>query len=161
LFLTAYWIAARGGWVGPLPQTQALVSLRGGRFAFGEIFSVLLSQLSIALGLMMLFLLLRMMLRRTWIAAAVLCLLQAALTGLNLTALAMAITIFLLVRFGLVALLALTVFSGLGQVSPVTFDASSPHFTTGLLFTLVAWSLAFYGWKTSLAGRPLLQDPLS
>jgi serine/threonine-protein kinase len=176
LFLTAYWIVARAGWVGPLPQTQALVALRGGRFAFGEIFSVLLSRLSIALGLMMLFLLLRMMLRRTWIAAAVLCLLQAALTGLNFTALggpragalgfglsglAMAITIFLLVRFGLVALLALTVFSGLGQVSPVTFDASSPHFTTGLLFTLVAWSLAFYGWKTSLAGRPLLQDPLS
>ena len=87
VFGAAMWMANRAGWIGPLPASQSLVVLRGGRYAFGEIFSVVLAQLSVALGLMMLFLLLRMILRKTWIAAVVMCLLQAAIGGLNFMAL--------------------------------------------------------------------------
>jgi serine/threonine-protein kinase len=172
---TLLWFTERAGWIGPLPLNQVLVVIRGGRYAFGEVFSVLLSQLSVALGLMMLFLLLRMILRKTWIAATALCLLQAALAGLNFLAFgdpraaifgvlvggtAMAVTIFILVRFGLVALVALTVTSGLANISPGSFDVSSPHFGTGLFIALVGLAIAVYGWKVSLAGRPLIQDTL-
>jgi hypothetical protein len=171
----AFWIAERFGIVGPLPFQQPLVMIRGGRFAVGELFNALLFQTCSALGIMMILLLFRMICRKTWIAATSLCLImrafaamqladifgpQAAAFGLFILATTYAILIFVLLRFGLLALMASSIFGGIMVISPLTYDTSAPYFGIGLFVTLVAFAFAAYGWKTSLAGRSLLQDSI-
>jgi serine/threonine-protein kinase len=170
-----YWIAERFAIVGLMPNPNPLVLLRGGRFAIGELFNALLFNTCIALGIMMILLLFRMICRKTWIAATSLCLImgavgalqlsglfgpEAAVVGLILQATAMAVVIFVLLRFGLLALVASSIFGGFVMISTFTFDTSAPYFGIGLFVELVAFAFAAYGWKTSLAGRPLLKDSI-
>jgi len=120
-------------------------------------------------------LLFRIICRKTWIAATLLCLIFGAFTGLQLSALlgpefavffmivnvaTIAMMFFILLRFGLLAVVAYSIFNGLANISPFTYDTSAPYFGTGLLVTLVAFALAAYCWKISLAGRTLLQDSI-
>jgi serine/threonine-protein kinase len=171
----AWWIGEKAGIVGLVPIQDALVLLRGGRYAVGELFATFLLSTAFALGIMMVFLLLRMICRKTWIAGTVLCVLwgaitalsfaglfgpQAALFGLLFQAFNAAVVVVLLARFGLLAAVAGTLFAGLGRFAVFTLDTSSPLFGIGLFVTAVSFALAIYGWQTSLAGRPLMKDPL-
>jgi serine/threonine-protein kinase len=170
----AWWIGAKAGVVGLVPLLDPLVLLRGGRYAVGELFSTFLLSTAFALGIMMVVLLLRMICRKTWIAGAVLCLLWGAATALNFAGLFgpeaglfgllfqafnTAVVVVVLVRFGLLAAVAATLYAGLGRFAVFTVDTSSPLFGIGLFVTAVSLAFAIYGWQTSLAGRPLLQDP--
>jgi hypothetical protein len=136
-----------------------------------------LLQTCFALGIMMVFLLFRIICRKTWIAAALLCLIMgffgalamisedfgsnAAAFMLIFQMASMAITLFILLRFGLLALVASLIYNGLMLISPGTdFDTSGPFFGINLFVTLVAFAFAAYGWKTSLAGRPLFKDAI-
>jgi hypothetical protein len=171
----AFWVAERAGIVGLIPLEGSLIVLRGGRFAVGELFGVALVSTAAALGFMMVFLLLRMVCRKTWIAGAVLCVLwgalfalqlaglwglQAGLFGLMLQITLAAVYVLLLVRFGLLASLAAFFFGGLSSLAIYSLDPSSPLFGIGLFFTAVVFALAAYGFQASLAGRPLMQDTL-
>jgi serine/threonine-protein kinase len=175
VFGVAFWIAERFGIVGVVPFQQPLVLIRGGRFAVGELFNGLLIQTCFALGIMMIFLLFRMICRKTWIAATLLCLivgtvgalqmaglfgLEAAAFFLILQATGMAVWIFVLLRFGLLALVAYSIFDGVSQTSMFTYNTSAPYFGTGLFVTLIAFAFVAYGFRTSLAGRPLLRDSI-
>ena len=71
-----------------------------------------------------------------------------------------ALLVFVLLRFGLLVLVVFSIFSGLANLSLLTFDSSAPFFGLGLFVTAVAFALAIYGWRTSLAGRSLMQDSL-
>ena len=71
-----------------------------------------------------------------------------------------AFSVFVLLRFGLLVLVVSTIFGGLINFSLLTFDSSAPFFGLGLFVTSVAFALAIYGWRTSLAGRSLMQDSL-
>ncbi len=70
-----------------------------------------------------------------------------------------AIQIVVLARFGLLALMSYSTIMGISTASMFTFDTSRPYFTFGLLTTAVAFAFVFYGWKVSLAGRPLISRP--
>jgi hypothetical protein len=174
-FVWAFWIAERAGIVGLIPLQDSLIVLRGGRFALGDLFRVALVSTAAALSFMMIFLLLRMICRKTWIAGGVLCLLWGALLALQLAGLwgpraglfglvlqitISAVYVLLLVRFGLLATLAAFLFGGLSSLAVFSFDPSSPLFGIGLFLTAVAFSFAAYGCQTSMAGRPLMQDTL-
>jgi hypothetical protein len=148
--------------------------VRGGRFAVGEVFGITLVSTAAALGFLMAFVLLRMICRRTWIAGTVLCVLWGLAQGLPLVGLwgprgglfslllfvvPSAVPVLLLVRLGLLALMAAFLLGGLSRLAVFTFDPSSPLFGTGLFVTAVAFAVAAYGFRTSTAGRPLIQDP--
>jgi serine/threonine-protein kinase len=163
----AFWIAARADIAGLIPLEDSLVVLRGGRFAVGELFGIALVATAAALGLMMAFLLLRMICRKTWVAGAVLCLLWGAAQALPLAGLwgpraglfslvllvaLSAVPVVLLVRFGVLASAAAFFVGGLGKLAIPSFDPSSPLFGIGLLITAVAFAFAAYGCRTSLAG---------
>jgi predicted Ser/Thr protein kinase len=171
----AFWIAARAGLAGLIPLEDSLIVVRGGRFAVGELFRVALVSTATALGFLMIFLLLRMILRKTWIAGTVLCLLFAVVQALPLAglwgpraglflllpALAIgAVYIVLIVKYGLLASLAAFFFGGLSSLAVFSLDPSSPLFGIGLFLTSVTFAIAAYGWHTSLGGRPLVRDSL-
>lgn len=170
-----FWIAQRFDAIGLVPFQQPLILFRGGRFAVGEIFFVVLFYTCFALGNMMILLLFRMICRRTWIAAIALGLiwgafgtlqfaaafgLEAAVLGLIAHVILITVTIFVLLRFGLLTFVAFSVFNGLSVLAPLTYDTSAPYFGLGLFVTLVAFAFAAYGFRTSLAGRPLLRDSI-
>jgi serine/threonine-protein kinase len=163
------------GMVGVIPMQQHLILLRGGRYAAGQLFSTMLTSVAVALGVMMLFLLLRMICRKTAIASVVFCLVwgafgalnyggiwgaKAAVLGFVIQAFALGVMVWVLVRFGLLAVIAFMVFVGLGNITLLTFDSTAPYFGIGLFYTAVAIGFAAYGWHTSLAGRSLMQDSL-
>ena len=134
-----------------------------------------MTSVAVALAILMLRLLLRMIFRRTGIAVAIFLLLGAVLGALQFVGLfgpstaplgiALQLTGFILVaiallRFGLVVLVVSTIFSSLSNLSLLTFDTAAPFYSLGLFVTAVAFALAIYGWRTSLAGRSLMQDDL-
>jgi len=175
LQVVSLWVGTYAGIFGVIPIQQQRLLLRGGRYAIGTFFSVALISTIAALALMLLFLLLRMICRRTSIAAVVFCLLggfiggvqfiglfgpPSAVVGIALQLAGMAILVFILLRFGLLALVVMSLFGTLNDLSLLTFDTSAPFFGLGLVVTAVAFALSFYGWRTSLAGRSLMQDSL-
>jgi hypothetical protein len=136
---------------------------------------VLLTLSCFSLVMIIWLLLFRIIFRRSWIAVAALCLCFSAYSSLFLFALfglggAMLLTMvniahvllmfFVLLRFGLLAFVSYNIFNGLMMIAPFTYDTSAPYFGTGLLVTLVAFALAAYGWKVSIAGRSLIQRDL-
>ena len=120
--------------------------------------------LSLALGLLFLLLLLYILLRREWLAVGVLSvglmLLFSAmgdqlLITLPFGALWAAAAVFVLTRLGLLATTSYLLFQCLCVEYPLTTDLSA-WYAGGTLFALgVAVALALYGFRTSLAGRPL------
>jgi hypothetical protein len=173
--VTILWVATKIGLIGVVPMQQHVILLRGGRYAVGELFSVCLTSTAAALVIMMLFLLLRMICRKTLIAGVMFCLLWGIIGGLNFIGVfgagtgvlgvalqisTVSLLVVVLVRFGLLALVACMIFAGLSNISLLTFNASAPFFGLGLFITAVAFTLAAYGWHTSLAGRSLMQDTL-
>jgi hypothetical protein len=171
----AYWAAERAGLAGLIPLQDSLVALRGGRFAVGEIFGVALVSTAAALGFVVVFLILRMIFRRTWIAGIVLCLLWggvqalpfaglwgpgAGLFSLVLQVLFVGAYVVLLVRFGLLALVAAFLLGGLGQLGMPGLDPTSPLFGIGVFVAAVAFTVAAYGFRTAIGRRSVLRDGL-
>jgi hypothetical protein len=171
----AFWIAEKAGIVGVIPLEDVLVALRGGRYAVGGVLGVALVSVAAGLSLLMLFLLLRMLLRRTWIAGVALCLLWATLPALQFAGLwgpraglfgfvlhgvLYAMVVVLLVRLGLLALLAAFFVGGLSALAIPCLDPSSPLFGTGLFVAAVALALAAWAAHAAMAGRSWVKDPL-
>jgi hypothetical protein len=120
--------------------------------------------------------LLRVVLRRHWLAAVTFCLFwggwqtlsfyslfgsggtAALLFGLAAGLSAAIVNIFILIRFGVVALLASFLFDSLAQAYAMTSDFSSPFFTSSLIGPIVLIAIALYAFKVSLAGRPLFTE---
>lgn len=150
-------------------------ALRGGRYALGEIFAAGLAILLFSLVFLTLFLVFRILFRRTWIAVVAFTLLWSGWTalqvgtfhpsprmfavGASFGVLNSIILLTLLVRFGLVATLAGFSF-GLMNSFPITTDVSAPYFTIGLVPVFVTLALAAYGFHTALAGQAVFRDEL-
>ena len=147
--------------MGPL---DALGSLRvGGAMALWEVAGALLTPLEI---LCLLFAM-RVALRNQW-AAAIVCALVLGLIDTGGTAhpavdwpinlLQAGLLVFVLLRFGLVALMALNLVNDLLLGVPRTLDFSLWYAPMGMLPLVLAAGIAVYGFRISLAGRPLFQD---
>jgi hypothetical protein len=114
-----------------------------------------------ALATAMLFFLLRVILRKEWLAAAVFVLFFAVPSfldgGLISGAFALvvaAVVIFLFLRFGLLALVFANYFGHCLQF-PLTTDSSAWYAGTSLFVLSVLAALAIYGFRIALAGRPM------
>jgi len=113
--------------------------------------------------------LLTIVLRRRWIAVLILFLMYSAFGGLGsagsgigsiVGAGSAAITVFVLVRFGLLASIIQTIFFLILLMAPIVLDRSAWYFGNSVLFVLAPAVLAVYGFYISLAGRPVFSDRL-
>ena len=143
------------------PATQ-LLGIRS--FAFGftqQIFAAIFQSFIVLFFLLLLY----MILRRERIAALVLWLIAS--TALSLTQestaaipfafVAGAMVVWLLYRYGLLALIVAIYFVHLLIFFPITPDFSAWYATDFVLALLIALALAGFGFYTSLAGEPLFR----
>jgi serine/threonine-protein kinase len=169
-------------WLGlppAVPNLWALEALNGGRWALGQLFLAQLVGVAVPLGHFLLFLLLRIVLRRQWLAALAYVAILAAVSVLRyavpgsgevsgpLAVLGMlggaatgVLVLILLVRFGILAAAGCFVMTNLLAACPITLNTSAPHFTTSVLGLAFAALVAVGAFHTSRAGQPLFGDSI-
>jgi serine/threonine-protein kinase len=167
-------------WLGlpPLaPESLAMETLRGGRWAVGALFQVQLAGLAVPLAYLVLLLLLRLVLRVPWLAAgafaAIICAFWALsygpigaeaaspgriAVGAVLGALWGAGMVAIILRFGVLALVSTFVMAHLVLLFPLTLDTAAPYFATSVLGMAAALALAGWSFYVALAGRSFFQD---
>ncbi|HUD98942.1 MAG TPA: serine/threonine-protein kinase [Bryobacteraceae bacterium] len=121
-----------------------------------------------ALSWFVLIFILRVVLRRDWLAAAAFVAIYMALNWLGTPAspalsalfggLETALLVFMMVRFGLVALIASSFVYVLWLLFPITSDFSAWYAGTSLFALLSLAVMAALAFRWSLAGRPLFGD---
>ncbi len=155
------------GWFGrlpPQPITTSLDPLLGARGMIGHLLSIIPIDLSVALGFFFLFVLLRLLLRKDWVAAAALVLIFAAqdafsgkypLVDAVFGAVSVGIVIFVLKRFGLFCLIVLGTTDDVLSRFVHSIQLSQWYAAPTILGVLFVLALAIYGFRVSLAGRPI------
>ncbi len=161
----------------PFPvHPDALAALRGGRYAFGELFNVVQVLLWSSLFGAMLFLLLLIVVRWQWLAAVLFGATWAGLLylaiaswfgsqfaplGIVLGVFAAATMVILLIRFGLLSVTAFfVVYRGMSSY-PATADPAAPHFAASLVFPIAVLALAAYAAYIASAARRLHGDEIA
>jgi hypothetical protein len=148
-----------------------LDAMLGGRWAFAELIEVLVYQVPFGIVSLLVFLLLRIILRKQWLAAVAFVAIQAFqiavniagygteaipavwAIGLGLGLLQAILYLTLMLRFGLVALLGMGLFSQWFKAFPTTVDVSSPCFGTSLIALLGFAAIALGAFFLSGAAR--------
>jgi serine/threonine-protein kinase len=155
------------GWFGrlpPLPIMMNLDPLLGARGMIGDLLTIVPLQFGLALVLFFLFVLLRLLLRKDWVAAAVFILIFAATSALSGkyplvdavdTAVAFGILIFALKRFGFSCLMVLFATTQVLLDFVHSVQLSQWYAAPTILGVLFVLALAVYGFRVSLAGRPV------
>jgi serine/threonine-protein kinase len=155
------------GWFGklpPRPLTVFLNPLLGARGMIGELLSVIPNEFGAALAFFFLFVLLRLLLRKDWLAAAAFILILAATSTLSGkypvvdavdAAVSFGIVILVLKRSGLFCLMVL--FTAFEVLYAFVHSIQLSHWYAASTFlgVLVVLALAVYGFRVSLAGRPV------
>jgi hypothetical protein len=149
------------------PHFEPLLGLRlsAGEFFYNNVtFATFLS-----LGVVFLLLLLRIILRRDWAAIGV-CGIVITLISINaggnlliqiiFGGLLTTIILFVLLRFGLLALVSCFLFLLLFLNYPITSDFSAWYIEATVFVLAVSIGLAIYGFYISLAGQPLFRGKL-
>ena len=172
------------GWFGfpPDPPIVTPVELAGG-LNWATIFwlSSIVGSLVFPIGLLLLLLVARVILRRQWAAFAVVLVLMGVWSGLQslapetawsgprwlqllvLTAISSILWmpfLWVMIRFGLLAGMFYSYFWNLHVLFPLTSDLSLFYAGRTLFPVLVAAGLAVYGFSIARAGRPLIREEL-
>jgi len=161
---TAGFIRIRVGGAGGGPRS--LDNLLGARDLAANLIDQSQGALGSTLVLLFLFFLLRVLLRRDWLAAAVFTLIGMAVglsseipaIGMPITAIYFLGALLVLLRFGLLAMIAVELAWSFLSSSALTVDPSRWYFGQSLVVLLLVAALAAWGFRTALAGRPLLKD---
>jgi len=146
-----------------LPALEGLRSVRS--FMNVGLTAQVLSAVTYGLADFFCLFLVRVVVRKTWIAASLMAVAGAAL-GFGGTDLVWGWPLFwnagaglfaatILLRFGLLAFVAMLLFAGLLR-GPVTLDLDAWSLGTSLVTLLAVATLALYGFTVALAGRPAL-----
>lgn len=150
--------------------------LLGGRYLPGQLCDVIIDALPVACGFLLTLLVFRLLLRRTFLAAAAFILLFMALQSLSWGADELDVTeisftavvsfmlagsfAFIVIRFGLLAVIAMIVAWSAIEIFSPTFDFNqwfAGQLLAGPLFVL---AMGLYAFWISTAGRPLFGDSL-
>jgi hypothetical protein len=163
-FFLTYPIAS---WVG-VPQEQPFVGplrlLLGSRSVVAVAFWSVVSPVFFALAMLFILVLLRLLLRREWAAVALFVLILTAGEVLRSASpllygiadvLAYGATVWVVARFGLLALVVALQVTTILQWFPITTDLSAWYAGIGLTGVCLLLGLTFYGFYTSLGGQPL------
>ncbi len=173
LFPILRWVSTRLGQRWPMPAFWPAESLLGVRFQIGWC----LEGSFVFFALLILFLLLglRLVLRREWLAYLGVIVLSAILTGTNagadesvavtllrisFNALAWSVSLFVPLRFGLLASVFFWFFIGIVDF-PAMFGFSGWQSEASWTAIIFITAVTVYGFHTALAGRPLFRDELA
>jgi hypothetical protein len=169
--LSIAWLLPQAArWVGqppPIPAAYGLDSVGGLEHFLAVFFLVIQNSLFVPVVLLLGFMLLRVLFRRAWLAAAALMtivpgsllLLGAPVSDVAVVAATFGIGLFVLTRWGLFAMLTVVVFSSWSNF-PLTLDTSSWYFPWSVITMLIFAGVATYGFVISLGGQSLFKDPL-
>jgi serine/threonine-protein kinase len=142
--------------------------LDGLRYLISSTFSHL-ANVGFWLGMFVLLLVLRMIVRRTWLAVALFAAFMMAVTtwGFTVGPAEIAVSAFMTttivvvsLRYGLLTLMTAGLLVPAVSASPTTTDFSHWYAWPGLVGPLLALVLAAYAFRIALAGRPLFRDGL-
>ena len=173
--LTRCWWGFYGLVVGRLampaeqPWMDSLISLSGAAETIGNYCQLFALALYMPVGWLFLVLLLRVLLRRQWIAIPVALLFTAGTSipmwanpvmGTVFLAVAFGAFLFVLIRFGLLAAAFWAVYMYLGSFVVLTLDSSAWYAGRSWFTLLLFAGIAGYGFWISLAGRPLVKSQL-
>jgi hypothetical protein len=146
-----------------LSAPDSINSVLGLRNLLGALSMHVTGAFSGAMYMFLLYFLLRLILRRNWLAGSVFIAVLTAQNLLNASSIYATITIslilnlgllVLLLRFGLVAVMSCIIFINVPESLPVTLDQSLWYSGTSIGVLLFLAALAFYGFRTALAGKP-------
>ncbi len=172
LLLVGYLQLRAPHWLGLPSPTPAAIELRGllgARNLAALVGAQVLNSLLAPSFILFLLLLFNIILRKRWVATAVVWLLftlPGGLAGENLlidlpfAAIGAALTLFILLRFGLLAMFFSQFFILMFNFFPITPDLSVWYAGGTLLCLSVGLALILFGFKTSLAGQPLFRGSL-
>jgi serine/threonine-protein kinase len=170
LALLAFGRPLAASWLGLPPPKPGDIVLRGLllRYAFNMLAALVLNSLLFSSMLMFLLLLLTIVTRRERVGVVLLGLLVTSLFfgsgNLALDAVvgvtAAAVTIFVLLRFGMLALVFMEFFLLSFSFFPVTTDFTAWYAGATVFGVALGVALVLYGLKTSLAGQPLFRGSL-
>jgi serine/threonine-protein kinase len=164
LFRLGWFIPSWLGYAPPQPSSGPQWEFLGARAIISDISLSLGPVLVIPLAMLFVLVLLRALLRKEWAAAAAFVLLFtflfAALSEFTPVTLVTGLIywgllVFLLIRFGLLAFAVQGVFVNLLQGFPLTTQGSAWYAGISLAGILLMAAMAFYGFYTSLGGRPV------
>jgi len=166
------------GWLGHAPPRAdrlgfldwELQSLAGVRHAFSVLLRAHDAQVIALMFGITLLVVVRLLLRRSWLAVAAWIALAALMFNpragepwldILFQALGLALAAAVLFRFGLLSILIGWTLGAALMALPLTFDLSEWYSHTSLLALGLVSGLAAWGFYFSLAGRPLLRDELA
>ncbi len=156
-------------WLGGFPDLPSSAYLVGGRQALGAGLAHVPNSVQTTLVFFFLIFLLRVMLRKQWLAVAAFTLiftvikwLRAAnpIADLPVELLVYGIAGIVVVRFGLIALAAGIFTVDILASTPMTTNFSVWYATSPLAALLLVLGLAIWSFHTALAGRPLFKQDL-
>jgi hypothetical protein len=154
-------------WLGhapPQPYSGPQWQFLGARATISDLSLALGPQLFIPLAILFVLFLLRALLRKEWAAAVAFVLLFTVLEAagnqfdpvvLVVSLIFWALAVFLLIRFGLLAFVVSGFFNNLVFGFPLTTQGSVWYAGISLAGILLMAAMAFYGFYTSLGGRPV------
>jgi len=149
------------------PGSRApLDNLLGARYLAANLIDWSQSALWLALVFLFLFFVLRVLVRRDWLAAAVFTLIGMAMglgsefpaIGVPINAIFFLLVPLVLLRFGLLAMVITMMAENCLWNSALTLDPSRWYFGYSLIVLLLVAALAAWAFQTTLAGRPLFKD---
>jgi serine/threonine protein kinase len=142
------------------------VTLAGGRFLAGEFLYFIVDTLNKSLGVLFLMFLFRTLLRKQWLAAGVVIVLLSAIFAANevgpyiawpVNILFFGLMVFILMRFGLLAVAVSIFFAAFLSQFPLNTDFSVWYAGDSAFTVIVALAVALFGFRTALAGQPLFK----
>jgi hypothetical protein len=145
-------------------MTGPVSQFLGARPIIADISNTLVGSVFIALGCLFVLFLFRTLLRKEWAAAIAFVLFflvfvavgsESVLVVLVRNLILNGLTVFLLRRLGLLALVAAFAFQGFLDSFPLTILGSAWYGGISLAGILVMAAMTFYGFYTSLGGRPV------
>jgi hypothetical protein len=150
------------------PQGFAIATLDGLRGALATLVVQATSSISSALGIFFLFFLVRLVCRKSWLAAIVTVMLfstaafggESPLMDFLFAAPVFAAFLWILLRFGLLALAVTVMADGLSGSMPITTSFGAWYAEGGVFFLVAIVLIAAYGFQISRAGKPLFGTSL-
>ena len=162
------------GWLGNVPprpdlprHPAELIALCGTGESLSEFFAVVVNISTHILFLFIALLLLRLLLRKTWLAVGIhwtlysLVYASAFPLGFLTIPIFIALWYFFFFRFGWVTILVTTLTADLLEGYPLTTNLSAWYAHATVLIASFCLALTIYGFKVSLAGRPVLKNLLA
>lgn len=153
----------------PEPSLFDTDTLLGFRHILASLISTVPLILVSTLGNLILIFVLRVIGRRDWIAGALFVLVNAGLVaailenhwiGFLLGAVTGAVAMVLLMRFGVVALIAQSFASVLLSRLPTSTDFAGPYLPTTIVCALALAAIALYAFRVALAGKTIFSEAL-